>query len=112
MTSPTSTLYVAKQLTTLFHTQIHIYMDKEVYLQLGRSDDPWHCATCQLPAFRDSYFEDTRVSDTSAITETETEVEVWNFSNTRKLTITHMNICSLLPKLDKIRSRLAGRSIH
>ena len=63
-------------------------MDREVYLQLGRSDDLWHCATCQLPAFRDSYFEDIRVSDTSAITHTEAEDEVWNFSNTRKLTIT------------------------
>ena len=69
-------------------------------------------ALCNLltAAFRDSYFEDTRVSDTSAITDTETEDEVWNFSNTRKLTITHMNIRSLLPKLDEIRSRLAGRS--
>ena len=62
-----------------------IYMDREVDLQLGRTDDPWHCATCQLPAFRDTYFEDTRVSDTSAITDTETDDEMWNFSNTRKL---------------------------
>ena len=49
-----------------FH-KMCIYVNREVYLQLGRSDDQWHCATCQLPAFRDSYFEDTRVRDTSAI---------------------------------------------
>ena len=92
-----------------FHRKC-IYMDREVYLQLGRSDDPWHCATCLLPAFRDSYFEDTRVIDISAITDTGTEDEMWNFSNTRNLTITHLNIRSLLPKLDEVRSRLAGRS--
>ena len=85
-------------------------MDREVYLQLGKSDDPWHCATCLLPAFRDSYFKDTRVIDISALTDTGTEDEIWNLSNTRKRTITHLNIRSLLPKLDKVRSRLAGRS--
>ena len=67
-----------------FHRKC-IYMDREVYLQLGRSDDPWHCATCLLPAFRDSYFKDTRVIDISALTDTGTEDEMWNLSNTRKL---------------------------
>ena len=48
--------------------------------------------------------------DISAITDTGTEDEMWNFSNTRKLTITHLNIRSLLLKLDEVRSRFAGRS--
>ena len=48
-------------------------MDREVYLQLGRSDDPWHCATCvrsrlagrsppSIIAFTESWLDNT-VSD-------------------------------------------------
>ena len=63
-----------------------------------------------MPAFRHSYFDDTSLSDISAFTDIEMEDEIWNFSNIRKQTIVHVNIHSLLPKLDEIRSRLAGRS--
>ena len=86
-----------------------IYMDRKVYLQLGESDEPWYCAGCSLPAFSDSYFEDTLGSafSTGSVTE---ETEVWSFSNTRKLVIAHLNVRSLLPKLDEIRTCLAGRA--
>ena len=63
-----------------------------------------------MPAFRHSYFDDTSLSEISAFTDIEMEDEIWNFSNTRKQTIVHVNIHGLLLKLDEIRSRLAGRS--
>ena len=68
----------------------------------------WFCAGCSLPPLSDSFFRD--LVQPIPCSETPTELhhvsEQWNFGKT--MVIMHLNVRSLLPKMDEIRHRLAG----
>lgn len=98
-------------------------IDVGEYDRLGMSNEEWFCPSCiaaELPFVDESFLSTGRdyelddnlilrgLSESSSAFGTAEAEETWNFANTTA--IVHINVRSLLPKLDEIRSRMTCRA--
>ena len=94
-----------------FHTKCDRLPDSE-YMRLTNTEDPWYCSTCSLPPLSDSFFDTPDLNDSlndtgnSCIDDSDASLPPYFCvppTLSTSLLMSHLNIRSMLPKLDDVR---------